>query len=82
MGGDRMPTAEAFRRATSLGGKFAEVNAGILHRKVGDSPGRNHCMPVVCDVVYRAMQEGDEILSRPPKGRGATLTIRYRLPRR
>jgi hypothetical protein len=28
-----------------------------------------------------AMEAGDEIVSTPPKERGATLTIRYKLPR-
>lgn len=76
MGGDRVPTAGVFRRAleeefrltTSLGRQCVEVNAGGLHRKVGGYPGHNHRMPVVCGVMYRAMQEGDEILSRPPQG--------------
>jgi len=31
--------------------------------------------------MYAEMREGDRVLCAPPKGRGATLTIRYLLPR-
>lgn len=90
MRADKMPTTEDFRRAleeefrqaASLGRTFVEVSAGSLHRKVGHYPGRNHRMPAACDVMYGEVRDGDEILSRPPKGKGATLAIRYRLPRR
>jgi hypothetical protein len=34
-----------------------------------------------CNVMTEAMQPGDKILSSPLKGKGATLTIRYVLPR-
>jgi hypothetical protein len=40
-------------------------------------------MPVCCDVMCAAMSEshGDRIESAPPKGKGASLAIRYVLPR-
>jgi hypothetical protein len=38
-------------------------------------------MPVCCAVMHAARRPGDEILSSPPSGRGASLLIRYRLPR-
>jgi hypothetical protein len=31
--------------------------------------------------MYDEQKAGDEVISRPPKGKGASLTIRYRLPR-
>jgi hypothetical protein len=31
--------------------------------------------------MYAEMDARDEILAAPPKGKGATLTIRYHLPR-
>jgi len=62
-------------------GSFVDVTSGDLHRLVGGYPGRSHKMPVCCDVMRKAMQSGDRILASPPKGRGATLTIRYVLPR-
>lgn len=40
-------------------------------------------MPVCCDVMRRMMDSSvDSILSEPPKGKGASLCIRYRIPRR
>ena len=36
-----------------------------------------------CNVMYAEMVEGiDEVLSAPPSGQGASVTIEYRLPRR
>jgi len=39
-------------------------------------------MPQCCDVMHALMTAGDEVLSTPPKGKGNTLKIRYKLPRR
>ena len=80
------PDAETFRRAlnavfaTSVG-SYVDVTSGVLHRALGGYPGAHHAMPTCCNVMMAAMHDGDTILSMPPKGRGATLTIRYRLPR-
>ncbi|VVS98095.1 HNH endonuclease [Rhizobium sp. EC-SD404] len=84
-----MPTTDDFvaelnrvlSEAASRDLPVTDVNAGWLHRRLGGYPGRKHAMPTCCDVLYGEMKVGDEILSRPPKGRGATLTFRYRLPR-
>lgn len=86
-----MPTAEDFRlelhrmmlEAVKEGREFAEINAGDLHRRVGDYPGRNHRMPVCCEVMRGALapDAGDIIREQPPSGLGASLTIRYVLPR-
>lgn len=83
------PTAEDFRNA--LKGIFKEcqmanqpyvyIEAGLLHRKVGGYPGKNHRMPVCCDVMKKNMKRKDEIICEPPQGYGARLLIRYRLPR-
>jgi hypothetical protein len=82
-------TAETFRdelsaqlkRAESRGASHVEINSGELHRKVGGYPGPAHRMPTCCEVMYSARQDGDEIVSSPEAGKGAALTIRYRLPR-
>lgn len=68
---------------TNAGNRVAEINAGELHKRVGDYPGTNHRMPVCCEVMRAilATDYGDEILEEPPSGQGATLTIRYVLPR-
>lgn len=71
---------EAVRR----GQHSIEVSAGDLHRRVGDYPDANrHRMPVCCAVMrdVLAPDAGDVILFEPSKGQGATLTIRYVLPR-
>ena len=73
---------EALSAGEELGFSAVELTAGNLHRRVGGYPGNDHRMPVCCEVMRKAMGTNDEILSAPPRGDGATLTIRYRLPRR
>ena len=84
-----MPSIDDFRRA--LRSKFREaelrglanieINSGWLHRKLGGYPGSGHQMPSCCKAMYGERQPGDEIIAQPPKGNGASLTIRYRLRR-
>ena len=62
-------------------GSSVEVNSGKLHRRVGGYPGSDRRMPICCRVMRAAMEPGDEIIKSPPKGDGASLTIRYVLPR-
>lgn len=84
-----MPGSEALRSelksmlraATAEGRKHLDVNAGELHRAVGGYPGKNHRMPVCCSVMKQEMGPKDTILSEPPSGHGASLTVRYMLPR-
>jgi 5-methylcytosine-specific restriction protein A len=86
-----MPTADDFRRelhrmmyeAFNAGHNFIDVNAGQLHARLGDYPGPNHRMPNCCQVMKAAIAEdaGDEIREQPASGQGASLTIRYILPR-
>jgi len=90
--GAKMPTADEFREA--LYGCFyeafkdhrstVEVNAGELHRRLGGYPGPDHRMPLCCRVMRELIDQaaGDVILNEPPSGQGASLTIRYVLPRR
>ncbi len=70
-----------FMQAELRGDSYIDINSGELHRKVGGYPGPNHRMPVCCNVMYREQRVGDKVLSSPPKGQGASLTIRYKLPR-
>jgi 5-methylcytosine-specific restriction protein A len=63
------------------GAPFVEISSGDLHRAVGGYPGTNHRMPICCEVMYAEMAARDELVSAPPKGKGATLNIRYHLPR-
>jgi hypothetical protein len=85
------PTAEQFqeelmrmmREGMRNAGGYIDINAGDLHRRVGDYPGLNHRMPDCCQVMRAAMapDAGDRILQQPERGDGPTLTIRYILPR-
>ena len=87
-----MPTAEEFKQALSgylaeaatAGLPSVEVNAGHLHRVLGGYTGpQNHRLPICCSVMRAEMDEtlGDEITHEPGGGIGASLTIRYVLPR-
>jgi hypothetical protein len=84
-----MPTKAEFRselqsqlrEAELRGTSFEEVNAGQLHRKLGGYPALDHRMPSCCNVMWEEKRPSDVVLSAPRKGRGASLTIRYQLPR-
>jgi hypothetical protein len=65
-----------------LGFVAVEVNAGKLHRLVGGYPGPGHAMPTCCEVMRKRMTVSDRIVAQPPKGNGASLTVRYQLPKR
>ncbi len=58
-----------------------EINSGELHRELGSYPGPDHRMPNCCEAMISLMKPHDAITSQPPKGKGASLTIRYGLPR-
>ena len=70
-----------FREAESRGAPYIEINSGRLHRQLGGYPGGEQRMSSCCQAMYHEENAGDEIISRPAKGKGASLTIRYRLPR-
>lgn len=67
-------------RARTQGRPHIEINSGELHRVIGGYPGGgHHRMPLCCEAMRSAMKAGDEIVFEPPKGKGASLTIRYKL---
>lgn len=68
--------------ASVAGHTYEDITSGDIHRAVGGYPGQNHRMPICCSVMRRLMRPGDAVISAPPSGQGATLTIRYRLPRK
>jgi hypothetical protein len=70
-----------FGEAESQGLPDIKINSGELHKKVGGYPGPQARMPSCCQAMYHEQKAGDEVICRPPSGKGATLTIRYRLPR-
>jgi len=85
-------TAEDFRdelyrimdEAVREGHKYVDVNAGELYKGLGSYPGADHRLSICCKVMKEAMAPdyGDKVLQEPPSGQGASLTIRYVLPRR
>jgi hypothetical protein len=87
-----MPSQDDFQKALDKvflkyekdGSSYVDVRAGDLHRQIGDYPGKNHRMPLCCEVMRKnsKVELGDKILpDGPQKGDGASLTIRYILPR-
>ena len=86
-GNQRMPNTADFtkaiesrlRDAARKGTRHIDINAGDLHRELGGYPGPNASMPSCCNAMYARQKPGDEVLARPPKGKGASLTIRYHL---
>src|SRR5690242_512641 len=64
------------RDAQTAGATFVDINSGQVHRAIGGYPGPDHRMPICSQVMKTDMRPGDAILSSPPKGQGASLTIR------
>jgi 5-methylcytosine-specific restriction protein A len=69
------------KEAQLRGSSDVVVKSGDLHRLAGGYPGRDHNMPSCCDAMIEMKRPTDEIVHAPPKGKGATLTIKYGLPR-
>jgi hypothetical protein len=70
-----------FRDAEDRELESIEIRASDLHRAVGGYPDRDHRMPICCEAMRRAMAPTDIIVAAPPKGDGASLLIRYDIPR-
>lgn len=64
-------------KLTRITGEHIDLISGNIHRAVGGYPGSNHRMPVCCEVMYDRIKGDDEVIVAPPKGKGATLKIRY-----
>ena len=88
----QLPTAADFEAdirlqwadAAKRGRDFVDIRAGAVHSHLGGypaGPGGNHRMPVRCEVMKRLMASHDRILSAPRSGQGASLAVRYSLPR-
>ncbi len=65
------------QEAKKKGERYIDITSGEIHRSVGGYPSRNHNMPSCCQVMYSLKKPLDQIIYSPPKGKGATLTIRY-----
>lgn len=85
-----MPKADDFHRILTKYFQESEeakqnsvtLESGQVHRRVGGYPGGSHSMPTCCNVMRKLMQDGDELLYAPPSGKGASLRIRYSIPRK
>jgi len=88
-----VPSADDFRNALNFVFKYkitieksdyVEIRSADLHRLVGGYPAEdgNHRMKTCCEVMYSLKNEDDIIVVAPPKGNGASLTIKYKLPRK
>lgn len=88
-GANDMPTTQDFtdtirarlRQAELRCQDYLDINSGELHRSLGGYPGPKAAMPSCCNAMYAEQRAVDRIVSQPPKGKGASLTIRYKLPR-
>jgi|LSQX01.2.fsa_nt_gb 5-methylcytosine-specific restriction protein A len=77
----RAELEERFAAATRDGSPYIDICSGDLHKSIGWYPGPDHRMPTCCRVMRDMMRLGDTVLEEPPKGAGANVVIRYRLPR-
>ncbi len=77
----RQAILSIFERAEANGMTSVSIRSGDLHRELGGYPEGPHAMPSCCGAMRSMMQMGDKEVQSPPKGKGATLVIQYRLPR-
>lgn len=86
-----LPTAKDFETeirnrwafSHGQGATHLDIEAGELHRKLGGYPASDggHRMNNCCQVMKGLMQSGDTIMHSPTKGAGASLVVRYAIPR-
>ncbi|KQL34410.1 hypothetical protein [Psychrobacillus sp. FJAT-21963] len=72
---------KAKKNAVERGESNLELQAKDLHKELGYYPGPNHRMKTCCGSMYDSMNtsNGDEVVSAPESGYGASLIIRYNL---
>lgn len=67
--------------AASRNKAFLDVVARQLHQVVGGYPSEHNRMVACCKVMLSEMIADDRVLAAPPSRLGASLVIRYVLPR-
>jgi hypothetical protein len=80
-----IPNAEDFRQEIKRmrnasrveGHTFIDIISKDVHRNLGGYPSKDHRMPICCEAMYSMMRPNDNVLYKPPKGKGASLKIRY-----
>ena len=68
---------KTLENAKEEGKLCVDISSKELHKQVGGYPGKDHRMPTCCSVMKSMMKPNDEIIQEPPKGKGASLVIRY-----
>ena len=61
--------------ARNEGKKFIILKSGILHKELN----LKSRLPMVCNAMRQAMNEGDIVLHTTPKGNSSTIKIQYNL---
>lgn len=73
---------QTLNEASQAGRSYLDLKPADLHHAVGyPAPTGNHRVPLCCAVMRAAMISGGRVVSAPPSGQGASLRIRFRLPR-
>ena len=81
MGDFRAVLNDLLTEARNSGEDFLVIGAGALHRIVGGYPTPFNRMPMCCNAMNEAFGLGDRVIEKPAMGVGASLTIKYSLPR-
>jgi hypothetical protein len=70
---------EKLLQEAKLQGKdYIDLVSGDIHKQMG----MRNSMPQVCNIMYKKMMPGDEILHTTPSGKSSTIKIRYDLTNR
>jgi len=70
-----------FDEGAAKGAPSLSVTAADLCRMVCGQAGAPGQMPICCGAMRALMRVNDRVLFEPPKGKGSSLAILYRLPR-
>ena len=69
------------KEAEGLGLVAVDVRAKNLHARLGGYPNPEPRMPACCNAMNAEVGTADVVVKAPPSGKGASLIIRYMLPR-
>lgn len=72
---------QLLQEASKQGRPHFDIEAASLHHMVWGYYGRKHRLPQCCYVMKKTMRHGDLVIKEADQDQGASLTIRYMLPR-
>jgi cytoplasmic iron level regulating protein YaaA (DUF328/UPF0246 family) len=75
---ERRAWGDMLQEAKLRGEDFIDLVSGDIHKQMG----MKNRMPQVCNVMYKIMMPGDEVLHTTPSGKSSTIKIRYDLRKR